>query len=153
MFFLADEFCQCIFCQVSFFKNLIKLIYFWLCWIFVATGLYLGAAHRSVWTSHCGGFSCGAQALGHMGLIVAAYSFSHPMACGTFPNQGSNLCPLHWQVDSQPLNHQGSPNQVILKLPFWHSQVWFLKQINMKNSELYNWFYCLFTYVFAFLLM
>ena len=30
-------------------------------------------------------------------------------ACGIFPDQGSNLCPLHWQADSQPLRHQGSP--------------------------------------------
>ena len=28
---------------------------------------------------------------------------------GIFPDQGSNLCPLHWQADSQPLRHQGSP--------------------------------------------
>ena len=25
------------------------------------------------------------------------------------PRQGSNPCPLHWQADSQPLRHQGSP--------------------------------------------
>ena len=25
------------------------------------------------------------------------------------PDQGSNPCPLHWQADSQPLRHQGSP--------------------------------------------
>ena len=25
------------------------------------------------------------------------------------PTQGSNLCPLHWQADSQPLDHQASP--------------------------------------------
>ena len=25
-------------------------------------------------------------------------------------DQGSNPCPLHWQVDSQPLHHQGSPS-------------------------------------------
>ena len=25
------------------------------------------------------------------------------------PSQGSNPCPLHWQADSQPLCHQGSP--------------------------------------------
>ena len=25
------------------------------------------------------------------------------------PVQGPNLCPLHWQADSQPLCHQGSP--------------------------------------------
>ena len=29
--------------------------------------------------------------------------------CGIFPDQGSNLCVLHWQVDSSPLSHQGSP--------------------------------------------
>ena len=31
-------------------------------------------------------------------------------AChGIFPGQGLNLCPLHWQADSLPLDHQGSP--------------------------------------------
>ena len=30
-------------------------------------------------------------------------------ACGIFPDQGSNPCPLHWQADCQPLRHQGSP--------------------------------------------
>ena len=30
-------------------------------------------------------------------------------ACGIFPDRGSNPCPLHWQADSQPLRHQGSP--------------------------------------------
>ena len=29
--------------------------------------------------------------------------------CETFPDQGLNLCLLHWQVGSSPLNHQGSP--------------------------------------------
>ena len=36
-------------------------------------------------------------------------------ACGIFPDQGSNPCPLHWQADSQPLRHQGSPGPSILK--------------------------------------
>ena len=31
------------------------------------------------------------------------------MACGIFPDQGSNQRPLHCEVDSQPLDHQGSP--------------------------------------------
>ena len=31
------------------------------------------------------------------------------MACGIFPDQGLNPCSLHWQVDSKPLHHQGSP--------------------------------------------
>ena len=30
-------------------------------------------------------------------------------ACGIIPGQGSNLRPLHWHVDSQPQDHQGSP--------------------------------------------
>ena len=36
-------------------------------------------------------------------------------ACGMFLDQGSNRCPLHWQVDSYPLHHQGSPNGRIFK--------------------------------------
>ena len=28
---------------------------------------------------------------------------------GIFPDQQLNLCLLHWQVDSNPLDHQGSP--------------------------------------------
>ena len=35
-------------------------------------------------------------------------------ACGIFPDQGSNLCPLHWQAESQPLRHQGSPIRTFL---------------------------------------
>ena len=30
-------------------------------------------------------------------------------ARGVFLHLRSNLCPLHWQVDSYPLYHQGSP--------------------------------------------
>ena len=33
-------------------------------------------------------------------------------ACGIFPDQGLNLCLLHWQVDSLPLSHLGSPVRV-----------------------------------------
>ena len=33
---------------------------------------------------------------------------------GIFPDQGSNPCTLHWQADSQPLRHQGSPVTVVL---------------------------------------
>ena len=38
------------------------------------------------------------------------------VACGYFLDQGSNLCPLHWQEDSYPLPHQGSPFLNILEL-------------------------------------
>ena len=30
-------------------------------------------------------------------------------ACGNFPDQGSNSFLLHWQAESLPLSHQGSP--------------------------------------------
>ena len=32
----------------------------------------------------------------------------HFLLQGTFPTQGTNLCLLHWQVDSLPLSPQGS---------------------------------------------
>ena len=38
-------------------------------------------------------------------------------ACGIFPDQGLNPCPLHWQADSQPLRHQGSPESLLFRRP------------------------------------
>ena len=46
-------------------------------------------------------------------FVVVAY---WPAACGFFLGQGSNLCPLHWQVDSQPSDHQGSSENIFLKI-------------------------------------
>ena len=37
------------------------------------------------------------------------HGLSCSVACGIFPDQGSNPCPLHWQADSQPLCYQGLP--------------------------------------------
>ena len=54
------------------------------------------------------------------GSAVVAHGLSCSTACGIFPDQGSNPCPLHWQADSQPLRHQGSPRLLVLKLGrFW----------------------------------
>ena len=50
-----------------------------------------------------------------MGSVVVAHGLSCSVACGVFPEQGSNLCPLHWQVDSYPLHHWGSPSPLFLK--------------------------------------
>ena len=52
------------------------------------------------------------------GSVVVAHGPSCSVACGIFPDQGSNLCPLHWQADSQPLRHQGSPIHFFLKFLF-----------------------------------
>ena len=38
--------------------------------------------------------------------VVVAHRLSCPEAHGIFPDQGSNPCSLHWQADSQPLDHQ-----------------------------------------------
>ena len=56
------------------------------------------------------------------GSVVVAHGPSCSAACGTFPDQGSNPCPLHWQADSPPLHHQGSPRH-IFKNSFNH-RVW-----------------------------
>ena len=72
-------------------SDFLKNIYLWLCWVFFAVyGLSLVAVSRgyssscSSRVSHCGGFSCGAQALERVGFIAAAYRLSCSMACGIF---------------------------------------------------------------------
>ena len=54
----------------------------------------------------CGFSTCGSQAVK---CWVSSCALSCSAACGIFLDQGSNLCLLHWQVDSLPLSHQGSP--------------------------------------------
>ena len=73
------------------------------------SGLSLVAANRGgAQASHCWGFPCGgAQALGIQASVVATCGLSCLDACGIFLDQGLNPCPLHWQVDSYPLYHQG----------------------------------------------
>ena len=51
------------------------------------------------------------------GSVVVAHGCSCSAACGIFPDQGSNPCPLHWQADSQPLRHQGSPTCILDPFP------------------------------------
>ena len=40
---------------------------------------------------------------------VVAHGPSCSLTCGICPTYGLNPCLLHWQVDSLPLSHQGSP--------------------------------------------
>ena len=47
------------------------------------------------------------------GSVAVAHGPSLSAARGIFPDQGSNQCPLHWQADSQPLCHQGSPRLIL----------------------------------------
>ena len=96
-------------------------IYFWLCWVFVSVrGLSLVAASGGHSSSRCAGLSLSRPLLlrstgsRHVHSAVVAHGPSCSVACGIFPDQGSNPCPLHWQADSQPLHHQGSPKTIII---------------------------------------
>ena len=66
--------------------------------------------------SRCRGFSCcralvvEAARLESTGSGVMVHGLSCSAAHGIFPDQGANLCLLHWQVDSLPRSHQGSPS-------------------------------------------
>ena len=97
------------------------LIYLWLCWVFVSVrGLSLVAASGGHSSSWCVGLSLSWPLLlrstgsRRAGSVVVAHGPSCSAACRIFPDQGSNPRPLHWQADSQPLRHQGSPNMVLL---------------------------------------
>ena len=71
---------------------------------------FSGCSEHGAQVSHCSGFSYfGAQALGRAGPIVGAHGHRCRTACGIFPEQGSNPCPLRWQGDSHLPCHQGSP--------------------------------------------
>ena len=100
-----------------FFFNICLFIYFWLCWVFVSVrGLSLVVASGGHSSSRCVGLSLQWPLLlrstgsRRTGSVVVAHRLSCSVACGIFPDQGSNPCPLHWQADSQPLRHQGSPS-------------------------------------------
>ena len=94
-------------------------IYLWLCWVFVAVhGLSLVAASESYSLLRCVGVSLWwlllfeawalgvwasvvvARGLQSAGSVVVAHQLSCSVACGVFPDQNLNPCPLHWQADS-----------------------------------------------------
>ena len=99
---------------LGFLKNL--FIYLWLCWVFVSVrGLSLVMASGGHSSSRCTGLSLSRPLLlrstgsRRASSVIVAHRLSCSAACGIFPDQGSNPCPVHWQADSQPLRHQGSP--------------------------------------------
>ena len=70
----------------------------------------------------CGDIFCfGARAIGLRVSIVVVPGLSCSVACGIFPDQGVNPCFLHWQPDSLPLSHQGSPTSPQFSVP----EIWF----------------------------
>jgi len=75
--------------------------------------------------SHCDVFSCGAWAVGSVDfsscgsqalehrLSNVVHRVSCSSVCRIFPDSGSNLCLVRWQVDCLPLSHMGSPRMCI----------------------------------------
>ena len=88
---------------------------------FSVGGLSLIAASGGHSSSRCAGLSLSRPLLlwstgsRRAGSVIVAHGPSCSAACGILPDQGSNPCPLHWQADSQPLRHQGSPRCLFLK--------------------------------------
>ena len=56
--------------------------------------------------------------------VLVVHGLSCSTACGISLDQGLNLCPLHWQVDSYPLRPQGSPYMCFFLNIRAHSKVW-----------------------------
>ena len=78
------------------------ICYFWLRWVFVSVrGLSLVVASGGHSSSRCAGLSLSQPLLlrstrsRRAGSVVVAHGPSCPAACRIFPDQGSNLCPLH----------------------------------------------------------
>ena len=96
LYYLSVSFFPCIFIRAHFHLFWFQL----LCESFSSHSKWGLLSSCSVWASHCSGFSCcraQAQQLWRTGFSCSA-------ACGIFPDQGSNLCLLHWWADSLPLN-------------------------------------------------
>ena len=108
--------------KILFFIIIIIIFFFlWLCWVFVSVrGLSLVVASGGHSSLRCADLSLWQPLLLRStgsrcaGSVTVAHGPSCSAACGIFPDQGSNPCPLHWQADSQPLHHQGSPKILFL---------------------------------------
>ena len=78
-----------------------------LCWVFTAVqgpSLVVARGGYSLVVVHglivMGGISCcRAWVLQHADSLVVMHGLSCPAACGLFPDEGLNPCPLHCQVD------------------------------------------------------
>ena len=75
--------------------------------------------HRGARASHHCGLSLRSTGSRRACSVIVAHGPSCSAACGIFRDQGSNPCTLHWQADSQPLCHQGSPPWSLWHIPIF----------------------------------
>ena len=121
--------------SLFFFFKFYLFIYLWLCWVFVSvrgpSPVVASGGHSS---SRCAGLSPSwplplrSTGSRRAGSAIVAHGLSRSAACGIFPDQGSNPCPLHRQADSQPLRHQGSPHFFFKRVEF----CWTLFKISLR---------------------
>ena len=138
--------CLFFFFNPCFWKRFFYLFLMW--WIFLAAWSFSlvvvsgGCSHCSTKASHCRVWALGAWAsavVAHGFTSCSSWTLEHSCgthglsssaACGVFPDQGSNLCLLLWQMDSLPLSHQ-KPN----------TQFYSFCDVRILG-ELVGWFYC-----------
>ena len=96
-YFLCGWFFLCLF---DFFFN----VTFWCIFSFYSVKLYIQIFLKNLYLL---------LIVVHGPLIAVSSLVEHKLSClmarGIFPDQGLNLCVLHWRADSYPLCHQGSP--------------------------------------------
>ena len=64
-------------------------------------------------------------------LVAAPPPPPQARGCGIFPNQGWNLCSLHWKADSYPLYQWGSPSKLLIP----DEWLFFLHQIILCDTS------------------
>ena len=93
------------------------------------------------------------------GSAIVAHRPSRSAACGILPDQGSNPCPLHWQADSQPLCHQGSPAYFLYWVVWAVCIFWILTACHSHHLQIFFPFHrlsfhflcCAKAFIFAFI--
>ena len=80
-------------------------------WLLLQSSGYRALRLRPLW--HMGSVVLAPELLEHTGSVVVAHRLSCSKACRIFPDQGLNLCFLHWQVNSVSPSHQRSPFDLI----------------------------------------
>ena len=82
-------------------------------WDFSLQWLLLLQSPRASVVAMCRFSSCGSWAL-ELRLSSCGARLSCSVACGIFLDQELDPCPLDCKVDAQPLDHQGSPVELLL---------------------------------------
>ena len=93
--------------------------------------------HRGARASHYRGLSCcGAQAPDAQAQQPWLTGLVAPRHAGSSRTRARTPCPLHWQADSQPVHHQGSPQDVFHRIIYINLNSQCLGAIFKLNHEI-----------------